>query len=196
MTDQNSADEVLFAFSVEPRHDRATLERYLRLYPALVEDLIDLAQELRMVEELGPSEEIADAEEAAHAAWREYAAAVSPTTTEDIFVRVKGQAFVTLANTLNVPRSVLVALRDRLVIPDSIPVRFVSRLSNAMGVSLDTVRSYLQLPPSASPALSFKANEKPSLPAQVRFEDLLKSSHLTDSQAATFKHDFSSDDHD
>lgn len=69
MTDSNSED-VLFAFSVEPRHDRATLERYLLLYPSLAEDLIDLAHELRMVEEFGPSEQVADHEETARAAWR------------------------------------------------------------------------------------------------------------------------------
>ena len=107
MTDPNP-DDVLFAFSIEPRHDRTTLEQYLRVYPALAEDLIDLAHELRMAEELGPSEDVADAEEAAQAAWLEYAAAL-PRAVEDVFVRFKGQSFVALANRLNVPRSVLSA---------------------------------------------------------------------------------------
>lgn len=80
MTDSHS-DGVLFAFSVEPRHDRATLERYLRLYPELAEDLIDLAHELRMVEGLGPSEQVVDSDDTARAAWREYAAAASPKAT-------------------------------------------------------------------------------------------------------------------
>ena len=195
MTDPNP-DDVLFAFSVEPRHDRATLERYLKLYPALAEDLIDLAHELRIAKELGPSEEVAEAEEAAHAAWREYASAVAPTAVEDIFAHYKGQSFVALANRVNVPRSVLGALRDRLVVPGSIPRRFLVRLSEAMGASVEAVRSYLQQPASVSPALSFKADEKPSPPAQVTFEHLLTNSPLTESQATDLKQDFSADARD
>ncbi|MBX7123260.1 MAG: hypothetical protein K1X42_14115 [Opitutaceae bacterium] len=195
MTDSHS-DGVLFAFSVEPRHDRATLERYLRLYPELAEDLIDLAHELRMVEGLGPSEQVVDSDDTARAAWREYAAAASPKAPESIFARFKGQTFVALANKLNIPRSVLMALRDRLVLPDSIPTRFLTRLSGEMGASLETVRSYLQQAGAVSPALSFKADEKPSVPAKVTFKDLLESSQLTESQAATLQQDFSSDERD
>jgi hypothetical protein len=195
MTDPNP-DDVLFAFSVEPSHDRATLERYLRLYPALAEDLIDLAHELRIANELGPSEEVADAEEAAHTAWREYVAAAAPKAAEDVFARFKGQSFVALANRVNVPRSVLGALRDRLVVPASIPRPFLVRLSDAMGASINAVRSYLQQPAAVSPALSFKADEKPSPPAQATFEDLLKNSQLTESQAADLKKDFSADARD
>jgi hypothetical protein len=195
MTDANR-DDVLFAFSVELRHDHATLERYLRLYPTLAEDLIDLAHELRMTRELGPSEEATDAEEAAHAAWREYASAAAPTAADDIFARFKGRSFVALANRLNVPRSVLAAVRDRLVVSGSIPRRFLVRLSEGMGASVEAVRSYLQQPAAVSPALSFKADEKPSPPAQVTFEDLLNNSHLTDSQVADLKQDFSADARD
>ena len=195
MTDP-TPDDVLFAFSVEPHHDRTTLERYLRVYPAFAEDLIDLAHELRMVEELGPSEDVADAEEAAHAAWLEYASAVTPTAPQDIFARFKGQSFVALANRLNVPRSVLASLRDRLVVPGSIPRRFLVRFSDAVGASIEVVRSYLQQPAAVSPALSFKAHEKPSVPAQVTFEQLLQNTHLTESQAADLKQDFSANERD
>ena len=53
MIDRKSAEDVLFAFSVEPKHDRQTLENYLRHYPELAEELIDLSHELRLVTELG-----------------------------------------------------------------------------------------------------------------------------------------------
>lgn len=42
-------DHILYAFAIEPTHDRATLERYLRLYPDAAEDLIDLSLELRLM---------------------------------------------------------------------------------------------------------------------------------------------------
>jgi hypothetical protein len=41
-------EEVLLAFAVEPVRDRATLERYLELYPRFAEDLVDLSHELRI----------------------------------------------------------------------------------------------------------------------------------------------------
>jgi len=195
MTDPNP-DDALFAFSIEPRHDRTTLERYLRLYPTLAEDLIDLAHELRIVEEIGPSEDVDHADQTAQAAWLEYAAASLPKVAENVFLQFKGQSFVALADRLNVPRSVLSALRDRLVVPGSIPGRFLVRLSDAMGASIDAVRSYLQQPAIVSPVLSFKADEKPSPPAQVTFEGLLKNSRLTESQAADLKQDFLADEWD
>ena len=61
MIDRRLAEDVLYAFSVEPKHDRQTLENYLRRYPELAEELIDLSHELRLVAELGESEVPADA---------------------------------------------------------------------------------------------------------------------------------------
>ena len=52
MIDRRLAEDVLYAFSVEPKHDRQTLENYLRRYPELAEELIDLSHELRLVAEL------------------------------------------------------------------------------------------------------------------------------------------------
>ena len=39
-------EDVLDAFAVEPRHDRETLERYIREYPQFASELIDLSREL------------------------------------------------------------------------------------------------------------------------------------------------------
>ena len=41
-------EDVLLAFSVEPVHDRPTLERYLKHYPQFAEDLVDMSHELRI----------------------------------------------------------------------------------------------------------------------------------------------------
>jgi transposase len=51
--DRRLAENVLYAFSVEPKHDRQTLENYLLRYPELADELIDLSHELRLVAELG-----------------------------------------------------------------------------------------------------------------------------------------------
>jgi hypothetical protein len=41
-------EDVLLAFSVEPVHDRDTLDRYLTLYPQYAEDLVHLSHDLRI----------------------------------------------------------------------------------------------------------------------------------------------------
>ena len=41
-------EDVLLAFSVEPFHDRTTLEHYLKHYPQFAEDLVDMSHELRI----------------------------------------------------------------------------------------------------------------------------------------------------
>lgn len=61
MAKKGSEEDVLYAFSVEPKHDRQTIENYLRRYPELAEELIDLSHELRLVAELGESEVPTDA---------------------------------------------------------------------------------------------------------------------------------------
>lgn len=74
MTGEKSAEDVLFAFSVEPRHDRQTLERYLKSYPQFADDLLDLSHELRISASLGPADIPAEDEASFQAAWQQYAA--------------------------------------------------------------------------------------------------------------------------
>ncbi|MFN7938340.1 MAG: hypothetical protein U0R19_33740 [Bryobacteraceae bacterium] len=189
MIDRRLAEDVLFAFSVEPKHDRQTLENYLRRYPELAEELIDLSHEIRLVAELGESEieVVVD----------------TPVTgvvetvqrrPEDLFNDIKGATFRALATSLNVPSSILMALRDRLVVPSSIPVRFLNRLSNALGASVDAVQAYMEQPPTVAAALSFKADRKPSVPDQITFSELVRNTSLTESQEAELRQDLSGDE--
>jgi hypothetical protein len=189
MIDRRLAEDVLFAFSVEPKHDRQTLENYLRRYPELAEELIDLSHEIRLVAELGESE----IEVAVDAPVTGVVEAVQRRPA-DLFNDIKGARFRELANSLNVPSSILVALRDRLVVPSSIPVRFLKSLSGALGASVDTVRAYLEQRPTVAPALSFKADQKPSVPAQITFSELVRNTRLTKSQEAELRQDLSGDE--
>jgi hypothetical protein len=64
-------EAILYAFVVEANHDRGTLERYLKEYPYLADDLVDLTTELRFFEAFGPSPaEVADPR--GEAAWQEF----------------------------------------------------------------------------------------------------------------------------
>src|SRR5688500_9924175 len=103
---------VLLAFAVEPSHDRATLERYLKLYPQYAVDLIDLLSELR--QSPPPRTDIRENEAAAKRAWSEFAGTAprAENSPSDPFAAFHGVAFITVAQALRVPRSVLIALRD------------------------------------------------------------------------------------
>ena len=193
MTSERSAEDVLYAFSVEPRHDRQTLERYLKSYPQFADDLLDLSHELRISANLGPADVLAEDEASFQAAWQQFAAiaprGVSSATAGTLFDRFKGKSFVALAEALLIPRSVLVALRDRLVVPSSIPQGFIRRFAVVVNATVEAVQEYLALPPVTSAATSFKADQKPAAQAQITFEALLAQSTLTEEQLAALQKD-------
>ncbi len=191
MKDNRSSEDILFAYSVEPCHDRQTLETYLRQYPDLAQELVDLSHELRLAETLGPSDVALEPDSAWQASWQQYLACEPHTedTFVDPFAQFKGQRFVLLADVLKLPRSFLTALRDRLVEPTSIPLGFLRRFSESTTVPIDELRRYLARPPRALGAQSFKAHDKPNVQDQVTFEVLVKSTALTDEQREALQRD-------
>jgi hypothetical protein len=191
--DRHLSDDVLFAYSVEPSHDRQTLENYLRQYPELAEELVDLSHEFNLAKAVGPSDVEVKPDAGWEAAWQQYSACGPPAEDTAMavnpFLKFKGPEFVFLANTLKVPRSILTALRDRLVNPTSIPLHFLRRFSESTRVSIDMTRQYFSLPPIVSDALSYKADNKPSVQEQVTFESLVLNSSLTDEQREALQRD-------
>lgn len=194
MSTADDKDDVLSAFAIEPRHDRATLERYLAEYPELTEDLVDLSNELRMVRSFDPAQIAAEADEAVDAAFQELlAAGPAKKVVADMFATYKGRAFADLAVALNIPRAILQALRDRLVEPGSIPLRFMQRFAAATGNDLAIVRDYFFLPPVEAVVLNFKSDEKPGAVKRVLFEELVSSTpSLTDQQRVILEEDIAS----
>jgi hypothetical protein len=195
MNDPKLKEDILYAFAVEPRHDRDTLERYLRLHPGFAEDLIDLSYELRISETLGCSEIEAESDPGWQNAWEQFVAcdAAKPETADNPFAQFKGQAFAELADELKMPRSLLTALRDRLPDPSSIPDRTIRRLAHSLSSTTDAVREYLALPPAVVGTLQFKADKKPSQQDRVSFEKLVQSSEMTDEQRKALLQDWDDD---
>lgn len=170
-------EDVLFAFSAEPRHDKTTLERYLRDYPQFVEDLIDLSHELRMP---GRSlSEVTEDEQTFQNAWTEFKGAATKREAVNPFAQFQGMAFVSLAKTLRIPRSLLIVFRDRLVMLTSVPDVFLGRLANATGATIADLKTYLELPPVTA-AAAYKSDQKPATaPEKVNLEALVDASGLT-----------------
>lgn len=178
-------DAVLDAFAAESVHDRKTLERYVRDYPELAEELIDLASELRVGTEFADTEEGIINDPKLNTAWENFlAAGPKPATTAslDPFAQFKGAAFATLAGKLDIPRSILSAVRDRLVVPSSVPGGFVRRFSEATGTTVEAVKAYLAQESQAPLGLAFKSDQKPSQQGRASFRQLVESTEMSESQ--------------
>ncbi len=167
-----SREDVTFAFAVEPLHDKATLERYLRDYPEYAGDLIDLGRELSRVAvewtEPLSAEERAVIETAVAAQSRDL------QTTRDLFAPVSVATLKAIATHLAVPRQVITAFRERRVRLDTVPGHFLSVLARELGGTLQDFRIYYLNPgPSSGAMAAYKSKVKPAVPDPVSFEQLL-----------------------
>lgn len=186
MTTPIDRDAVLDAFASEAVHDRETLERYVRKYPDLAEELIDLASELRMSADLADVEDGPISDPKLNTAWENFLAAApkaaATTAAVDPFSQFRGVAFASLAAKMDVPRSILTAIRDRLVSPRTIPSGFLRRFAEATGSSMDVVKSYIAQESQAPLGLAFKSDQKPSQQGQTTFRKLVESTPMSESQ--------------
>jgi hypothetical protein len=197
VTKPDDPEAILYAFAVEPNHDRNTLERYLRDYPELADELIDLMSELRLSEAVAPLPASETVDPGWQTAWQEFLACkpreACSEKAESPFARFRGEAFVALAEALNVPRSFLTPFRDGLIAAASIPERFVRRLAQAMNVSAESLRQHFANPQPGPVALAFKSEGKPSHQGQKTFQELLESTEMTDEQRQLLLQDSNDD---
>ncbi len=194
MSELKTRDDILYAFSIEPHHDHATLERYLLKHPELTEDLIDLSHELRISVVFGGPNAAHQLDRKADEAWKAFVecAPVSRSVAgqSSLFASLKGAALVELAAQLDIPRSLLTALRDRLAEPATIPMRFLSRLATASGSPIKAIQEYLTLPPVTALGLQFKSDNRPANQGQVPFRKLVDDTTMTDKQRAALLRDW------
>ena len=200
MSNSHDREAILYAFTVEANHDRATLERYLRKYPDLAEDLIDLSSELRLANAPTPAPAGEVPDPGLDAAWQELLAckphgagcgdAVNP------FASYSGAAFAKLARTLNVPRCFLTAFRDGLVRASSIPESFTRRFAEATSVPVESARSYFARAQPDTPVLAFKSDVKPSHQGQMTFRELVLATEMSDEQRQILLRDCNADGRD
>lgn len=176
-------DDVLYEFAMEPKHDRETLDRYLRRYPQRALELIDLSLELLLPDTPAPRE--APVDRNAESAWsklKSARAAKAAFPASDPFRAFQGAAFGQLAKSLRLPKSILMALRDRLIVAGSIPSKLVGKLAELCRSSPRDLQAYFLLPPTAHPALEFKSDVPPAAQGQVTFRVLVLDSELSPEQ--------------
>lgn len=165
------------AFAAEHEHDRATLERYLRLHPKLAEDLIDLSMELRL------QRATADISAPVDEAWVEasladfYAAAPARVEAQvaDPFAALASGELVTLRRSLGVPSGVIQGFRSRAVNIASVPAGFLADLARGLRTGVDQLSAFLAGPPRLTPGLSYKSDDAPIADSdKMTFEALLE----------------------
>lgn len=184
-----SEEEVLLTFSVEPTHDRKTLEQYLTDYPEHAKALIACSIEL-MVDATRSVETVATSENAVDLAWQRFQSAVSQPEEASVlnpFATLNPTAFKSLAKKLDVNNLLLIRLRDRAIVAATIPRRFVQRLATELGATTDAVMEYLRNPPAIVSGHSFRSTVKPAVTEQISFEKAVETSQLTPSQQEALK---------
>lgn len=165
-------DQVLDDFLSEAAQDRATLERYLKLYPDHAGALLDLFTTLTLQP---PSAQAPGAE--ADEAWVDSAVVrlrnrlrgevVNP------FQPLTAQAYNAVRTRLGIRSATLAGFRDRQVELSTVPVRWLRKLAEVLGTSLGALETYLGQPPRLA-AQSYRADAAPQAAAsKISFEALL-----------------------
>lgn len=175
-----SLDQVLESFAMEHDADGQALRRYLQEYPEYAPQLVDLSQEIFRFDILDESPLSMEDQMRIDTAWSRIQSAPTKAVT-DLFADLSVPKLREVAQTLNVPRQVITAFRERAVIVASIPMRFLTKLAGLLGSSVQDLQESLSLPPQAQ-ARSYKADGKPSEAARVTFEQLLRDAGQSDEQ--------------
>lgn len=175
MTQAVSRDDVLDGFAAEPVHDRATLERYLGLYPQFANELLDLVAELRRTYEDEADELSSKDLQRIETAWRAYNA----TGVESVLSSLSVDRLREVSRTLRVPRQVISGFREGRVILSTVPSGFLRRLAGLIGTTVESLGMT-----AAAPARSYKSDVKPEVAQAISFEQLLIDAGMTEEQRA------------
>ena len=177
-----SLAEVLEAFALEARTDRETLERYLRDYPQFSGELVDLSAEIFAFshEEDGPLLESDHMR--IHSALSQFqSAAVRAARTA--LERATPERQRVLANSLGLPRQVILGLMERAIVASSIPKPFLRRLAQELNGTTQDLLDYLSQPRQAL-FRAAKADHKPGGTKQIPFEQMLREAGLSEAEVS------------
>lgn len=186
-SDKSSSEDVLYAFSIEPRHDRPTFERYLKNYPEYAEELADLFREL--VHEIRENKETFSSGDRAlmDAAWLRHVN--SAPQLRNPFGPFSGERLKEIAQILDVPRQVLTVFRERKVAAESVPGRFLRRFANLLDTTFDIFVAYLKQTQQPRFAGSYKSDSKPQALRVDSFEKVLIDAGVPEAKRAVLLSD-------
>lgn len=166
-TKEPTREEVLDAFAVELNHGRETLEQYLRDFPEFSNELVDLSRELGRIYIEDEKPMSAQEQALIDAAWQRHMP-IETKSLKDPLADLSVSQLREVASKLDVPRQVVTAFRERRVIVEFVPRRFLTRLAGALNRTVDLLIAALTIPAAPSLARSYKADGKPSAESPCR----------------------------
>jgi len=165
--------DALLHFAMEPDPGKDTLDRYLDKYPDLAEDLVELSRQMLSERKTPPVTELRPEDKnLIERAWQRFQKGIS-SSPHDPFEALTVPKAREVAALLEISRGVLSAIRDRVVLEASIPRAFLRNLAAQIGSTLEDLSGFLSTPRILHSAQSYKAEEKPKIPDQITFEELL-----------------------
>lgn len=152
-------------------HEDSALAGYLKRFPQFALDLVDLSHETqRMLEDdprpLDPTAlaSIQAMADAAVAGWP------ADGRARNLFAELRPADYGRVANAMGVPRGVIGGIKDGLALWASIPGRWLGRLAEALGGTVDELRDSIG---TSRAQASFKSEARPETKEPVTFEQLL-----------------------
>lgn len=173
-------EDVLDAFSVEPNLGKETLERYLQEYPQYAEEIVDLSFEISKPINRDDSPWTADELAEIEGAWQKHGKKMLQVVNP--FEGLAVDKLRQIAATLDVPRVVLLAFRERQVLISSVPQKFLGKLAAALGQSMEAFMAFAKTIEPAQAARNYKSDTKPQVTEQITFELLLIQSQVPETK--------------
>lgn len=182
-SDAPDLDDVLEAFALDAEGDETALARYVSHYPQHAVALIDLSLALTQVIDDDDSPATAEEITLADAAWARLQSAESIDAVDPFADRTSMQ-MRELARTLDVPRQVVTAFRERRILLTTIPRRFLEHMAAALGTGADALLAALAAPPTLVVGRSYKTDAQPMAAEQVSFEQILIDADMDSTRVA------------
>ena len=179
-------ETVLYEFALEPEQTRQTLEDYALRYPDYVEELTDLAFELRLAQadELDTPDQPKDL--TGQSAWSEFVSSGSPSAScsvrSTLASHFRGPAFGDLSSKLDMPQQIIDALRDRVVEPATIPGAIVGRIAAATSINEREVRQYFDQPSQLIQAAEIGVGSDDRSRKRVSFAQLVAETPMSEDE--------------
>lgn len=181
-----SITDVLDAFVVEPGHDRATLERYLREYPQYASPLCQLSFELNRTD-LAEETLTATDEELVARSWSRRVSLDSVPAVNPLAGLTAAERGA-VARDLGIKLQVISMFREARIALETVPAGFTRKFAERLRKSVDALIGGLSVP-APTTAQAFKADERPKTESGVDFERALRESGATENEISSLLKD-------
>lgn len=180
---KKDAEAVLESFLLEDEVDARTLQRYLQQYPEFATELTDLAREIACISDY-PNYATNEGDDVLLAqAWSTHVKA-TPAAKTDPLALLQPKDLNRLASSLQLPRQVFAALRERRVIVTSMSAKFLDTLAKELACTVSVLKETLSSQIPRELAGSNKSDVKPQVAEKVDFARVLQDAGVEPSRVA------------